>query len=112
MPRYLFLQGTTAPAIAVDSDAQRPRPEPEPRTYYVNPEEPDVLIEKTRDGDDFIRICSRHQWAGTPTVGFAPPCPFCLCEFDERRGRRRYAELHSERVRIVIYGTDVSIRGL
>jgi hypothetical protein len=60
-----------------------------------------VLIEATRDGDDFIRVCGLHQFASVPTPGYAPACPFCVCESEEWRGRKRYAALHRDGVRIV-----------
>lgn len=73
----------------------------EPRTLQPHPEYPDVFLEHTSDGPDFIRVCVRHQWSSIPTPDHAPACPFCVAEFDEQRGRERYRALQGPHVRIV-----------
>lgn len=70
------------------------------RTLFAHPSDEHVLIEPTRDGDDFIRVCDRHQWASVPTPGLAPSCPHCVADVDGARGKQRYAELHSANVEI------------
>ena len=79
------------------------------RTVYVmaaekrpglrpHPTKGGVLIQSAADGtEDLIRLCTRHQWASLPHPEHAPACPMCLAEaeYDEPRGRLRYAELHT-----------------
>ena len=89
------------PSVPGECESYFPDRQREPRTLHAHPEQRGVLIEATRDGDDFIRVCGLHQFASVPTPGYAPACPFCVCESEEWRGRKRYAALHRDGVRIV-----------
>ena len=59
----------------------------------------ELLMERTVDGPDFTRLCTRHQWASLPFYtlqGLPPVCPFCAVEIESGRGRARYAELQRQ----------------
>lgn len=57
----------------------------------------ELLMEQTRDGVDYTRVCGRHQWASLPFYtlkDILPQCPECAAEIDGGRGRERYRSLH------------------
>ena len=72
-----------------------------PRTVHLHPFLRDVLMEATRDGTDYHRICLRHQWAALPVtrVEDCPDCPECVAEVQAFDGRDRYRAL--QRVSLV-----------
>ena len=83
------------------SSLQFPHREPETRRLHLYPQDSGVLVEHTRDGNDYLRVCHRHQYCSVPTP-FAPPaCPHCLCEIENDRGRERYRALHAADVQII-----------
>lgn len=102
-PLNLAFKATTSGTIPAHRDREFPRPESHERTLYVHPTDPRALVEPTRDGHDYMRICARHQWASHVVPYFADlgDCPECVAEIESSAGRRRYAELHQVNVRIV-----------
>lgn len=58
----------------------------------------DLVAERTRDGDNYIRICSRHQWASLEMYSIDATahhqCPSCAAELDGDHGQLRYRLLH------------------
>lgn len=102
-PRDTALQTTAGGSIPGHSDLKLDHPQPQERVLYVHPHDARALIEPTRDGNDYIRVCARHQWAApaVPRNELLGECPSCLSEIDGREGRNRYAALHAEHVRIV-----------
>lgn len=102
-PRYSALQALASRSIPTDCDRQFPHPEFQERTLYVHPTDARALVEPTRDGNDYLRVCARHQWASDVIQRFADleECPACLVEIAGAAGRKRYAALHAEGVRII-----------
>lgn len=100
MPRHLSFEQPTGHAVPADRQRQVPREQPQPRVLYTHPDDPGVLIEPTRDGNDFIRLCVFHQYASVPTPFHAPACPFCLCEVEQAAGHIRYFGLQLPTVTI------------
>lgn len=97
------LQTCASRSIPGYCDRQFEHPEPQERTLYVHPTDARALVEPTRDGNDYRRVCARHQWASDVVTLFVDlgDCPECMAEIDGAEGRRRYAGLHASNVRIV-----------
>lgn len=97
------LQAFASRPIPRDGDLQLPHAEPQERTIYIHPTDARALVEPTRDGHDYRRICARHQWSSDVVTYFHDlgECPLCVAEIEGAAGRRRYADLHGEHVRIV-----------
>ena len=59
---------------------------------------PDLVAERTVDGDNYIRFCPRHQWAGRETYSIDATahqqCPKCSWDLDGDHGQLRYRLLH------------------
>lgn len=102
-PRYLALKAPTRRTVPGYCDRELDHPQAQERTLYVHPTDARALVEPTRDGHDYRRVCARHQWASDVVPFFADlgDCPSCLVEIDSVEGRKRYAVLHGEHVRIV-----------
>ena len=102
-PLNLAFKATTGGSVPSHRDRELPRPESQERTLYVDSNNPRVLIEPTRDGNDYRTVCARHQWASHAVPYFADlgDCPECVAEIENSAGRRRYADLHGVNVRIV-----------
>lgn len=60
-----------------------------------HPERPDVLVQVTPDGPDYILRCDRHLWASAPLPLRPSACPMCVAEGDATAGRLRYLELQA-----------------
>lgn len=75
--------------------------QPEAPHLRPHPDRPEVLIEDTPDGPDYLRICDRHQWASCPmlNIPYRPCCPLCEAEADAEPGRQRYRLLHARLAR-------------
>lgn len=97
------LQAFASRPVPTQGHLQLPHAESQERTIYIHPTDARALVEPTRDGNDYRRICARHQWSSDVVPRFQDlgECLECVAEIEGAAGRRRYAALHGEHVRIV-----------
>lgn len=102
-PLNLALQSQTSRSVPPSRGFELPAEHAQERTLYVHPNDARALVEPTRDGNDYTRVCARHQWAAPAVTRFIDldECPECVAERDACDGRRRYELLHAANVRIV-----------
>lgn len=73
-------------------DAQPRSRDPEAPRLRQHPRFPDILVDDTPDGPDYIQICVVHQWASLPLPMFPRrSCPLCEAMREAEAGYRRYA---------------------
>lgn len=79
------------------------------RVMYVDPIRPDVLMEPSRDGMSYRRICGRHQTVSLPVTRIADleavPCPDCYVELERRDARARFVALHADPITVRSVGS-------
>lgn len=100
---HAAFETTAGRAVPGQRDREFQHAEPQERTLYAHPHDARALIEPTRDGNDYYRVCARHQWCSAAVTlnEYLGECPACLAEVDGSEGRKRYAALHAAHVRIV-----------
>lgn len=103
MSRQPALDALPRGPVPAHCELEFPYRDPQERTLYIHATDPRALIEPTKDGNDYRRICARHQWASDVVTLFVDlgDCPECVAEIESPAGRRRYTDLHAVNVRII-----------
>lgn len=98
MNKPLQFSGVGSEPRTGQSHSQHQKPNAEPPIGSVRIIGNDLVAERTRDGDNYIRICSRHQWASLEMYSIDATahhqCPSCAAELDGDHGQLRYRLLH------------------